>query len=81
MKNIESKEGNETIDSSPSSTKSAIELKNITKKFGHVLANSDVNLKVRTGTIHGIVGENGAGKSTLMNNLFCLYKPDSGMII
>ena len=80
MKNIENKEGNETIDSLPSSTKLAIELKNITKRFGHVVANSDVNLKVRTGTIHGIVGENGAGKSTLMNILFGLYKPDSGMI-
>ena len=64
----------------PSSTKLAIELKNITKRFGHVVANSDVNLKVSTGTIHGIVGENGAGKSTLMNILFGLYKPDSGMI-
>ena len=80
MKNIENKEGNETINSLPSSTKLAIELKNITKRFGHVVANNDVNLKVSTGTIHGIVGENGAGKSTLMNILFGLYKPDSGMI-
>ena len=53
----------------PPSTESAIELKDITKRFGHVIANSDVNLKVRPGTIHGIVGENGAGKSTLMNKL------------
>ena len=80
MKNIENKGGNEAIASLPPSTESAIELKNITKRFGHVVANSDVNLKVRTGTIHGIVGENGAGKSTLMNILFGLYKPDSGMI-
>ena len=80
MKNTENKGGNEAIASLPPSTESAIELKNITKRFGHVVANSDVNLKVRTGTIHGIVGENGAGKSTLMNILFGLYKPDSGMI-
>ena len=80
MKTIEKKGGNETIGSLPPSTKPAIELKNITKRFGHVVANSDVNLKVSTGTIHGIVGENGAGKSTLMNILFGLYKPDSGMI-
>ena len=80
MKNGENKGGNEAIASLPPPNESAIELKNITKRFGHVVANSDVNLKVRTGTIHGIVGENGAGKSTLMNILFGLYKPDSGMI-
>ena len=76
----ENKTGNETIISLPVSTKLAIELKDITKRFGHVIANSDVNLKVESGTIHGIVGENGAGKSTLMNILFGLYKPDSGTI-
>ena len=81
MKNSENKGGNEAIASLSPSTEAAIELKNITKRFGHVVANSDVNLKVRTGTIHGIVGENGAGKSTLMNILFGLYKPDSGMIL
>ena len=74
MKNGENKGGNEAIAPLPPSIESAIELKNITKRFGHVVANSDVNLKVRTGTIHGIVGENGAGKSTLMNILFGLYK-------
>ena len=67
MKTKENKGGNEIFVSLPPSTKTAIELKNITKRFGHVIANSDVNLKVKPGTIHGIVGENGAGKSTLMN--------------
>ena len=81
MKTNGNKEGNEKFSSSPSSDILAIELKNITKRFGHVIANSDVNLKVRPGTIHGIVGENGAGKSTLMNILFGLYKPDSGKIL
>jgi len=45
MKNSENKGGNEAIASLPPSTESAIELKNITKRFGHVVANSDVNLK------------------------------------
>ena len=80
MRTSENKTGNETTISLPVSTKLAIELKDITKRFGHVIANSDVNLKVESGTIHGIVGENGAGKSTLMNILFGLYKPDSGTI-
>ena len=80
MRTNENEGGNENFGSLPPSTGSAIELKDITKRFGHVIANSDVNLKVRPGTIHGIVGENGAGKSTLMNILFGLYKPDSGTI-
>ena len=77
----ENKSGNEATVSLPASTKLAIELRDITKRFGHVIANSDVNLRVESGSIHGIVGENGAGKSTLMNILFGLYKPDSGMIL
>ena len=80
MRTNENEGGNENFGSLPPSTGSAIELKDITKRFGHVIAISDVNLKVRPGTIHGIVGENGAGKSTLMNILFGLYKPDSGTI-
>ena len=80
MRTNENEGGNENFGSLPPSTELAIELKDITKRFGHVIANSDVNLKVRPGTIHGIVGENGAGKSTLMNILFGLYKPDSGTI-
>ena len=80
MRTNENEGGSENFGSLPPSTELAIELKDITKRFGHVIANSDVNLKVRPGTIHGIVGENGAGKSTLMNILFGLYKPDSGTI-
>ena len=64
----------------PASNGSSINLKNITKTFGHVVANNDVNLIVEAGTIHGIVGENGAGKSTLMNILFGLYQPNTGNI-
>ena len=52
----------------------------ISKRFGAVLANDDVGLSVRAGTVHGIVGENGAGKSTLMSVLYGFYAADSGQI-
>ena len=59
---------------------SAVYMKGISKRFGAVLANSDVDLWVRAGTVHGIVGENGAGKSTLMSVLYGFYTADSGTI-
>lgn len=58
----------------------AIELKGIDKSFGLVRANKDINLSVRKGTIHGIIGENGAGKSTLMSILYGFYQADDGDI-
>ncbi|MDX1738421.1 MAG: ABC transporter ATP-binding protein [Alphaproteobacteria bacterium] len=58
----------------------AIELKGISKAFGPVQANADVNLVVPKGTIHGIIGENGAGKSTLMSILYGFYEADTGEI-
>ena len=58
----------------------AIELVGISKSFGPVRANRDINLAVEKGTIHGIVGENGAGKSTLMSILYGFYQADSGQI-
>jgi simple sugar transport system ATP-binding protein len=58
----------------------AIELKKINKRFGEVWANRDIDLGVKRGTIHGIVGENGAGKSTLMSILYGFYTADSGEI-
>ncbi|WP_020591866.1 ABC transporter ATP-binding protein [Kiloniella laminariae] len=58
----------------------AIELKSISKSFGPVKANQNVDLKVLPGTIHGIIGENGAGKSTLMSILYGFYEADSGDI-
>ncbi|MFV0292412.1 MAG: ABC transporter ATP-binding protein [Paracoccus sp. (in: a-proteobacteria)] len=64
----------------PLSAPPAIELRGISKAFGSVQANRDINLTVARGSIHGIIGENGAGKSTLMSILYGFYKPDSGAI-
>src|SRR4051812_50158392 len=58
----------------------AVELRGLTKRFGAVVANQEVNLRVERGTIHGVVGENGAGKSTAMKLLYGLYRPDGGQI-
>ncbi|HEU5199097.1 MAG TPA: ABC transporter ATP-binding protein [Ktedonobacterales bacterium] len=58
----------------------AVELRHIRKAWPGVVANDDVNLSVRQGEIHALVGENGAGKSTLMNILYGLIKPNSGEI-
>ena len=63
-----------------SSADLAVELTGITKRFPGVVANSDIRLKVRAGTIHAIVGENGAGKSTLMKILYGVQQPDEGTI-
>src|SRR5437868_8921987 len=58
-----------------------LELRNITKRFGDVLANDRVNIKVAPGTIHAIVGETGAGKSTAMRIAYGFYTADSGEIL
>ena len=58
----------------------AIELVGISKSFGQVHANRDIDLMVAKGTIHGIIGENGAGKSTLMSILYGFYQADRGEI-
>jgi simple sugar transport system ATP-binding protein len=58
-----------------------LELRQITKSFGNVLANDHVDVVVKPGTIHAIVGENGAGKSTAMRIAYGFYTPDSGEII
>ena len=58
----------------------AIEMENISKVFGSLKANNNVNLSVRKGEVHALLGENGAGKSTLMNMLSGIYTPDTGSI-
>ena len=58
----------------------AIEMKNISKSFGAHKANDAVDLAVRKGEVHALLGENGAGKSTLMNMLAGIYTPDTGSI-
>ena len=58
----------------------AIELRGITKTFGSVVANNNINLNVRPGEILSLLGENGSGKTTLMNMLSGIYKPDKGSI-
>src|SRR6202035_2951089 len=56
-------------------------MRGIVKQFPGVLANDHVDLSVRAGEIHALVGENGAGKSTLMNILYGLIHPDCGEIL
>ncbi len=58
----------------------AIELKHITKRFGKVVANNDINLTLQKGEILSLLGENGSGKTTLMNMLSGIYYPDEGEI-
>jgi general nucleoside transport system ATP-binding protein len=63
------------------SESAAVELHGITKRFPGVVANKDIEITVRPGTVHAIVGENGAGKSTLMKILYGVQRPDEGTII
>ena len=58
----------------------AIEMLGITKRFGNILANDNIDIRLKKGHILAICGENGAGKSTIMSILFGLYEPDSGII-
>lgn len=57
-----------------------LRIENLTKRFGHVLANDNISLIIEKGEIHCLLGENGAGKSTLAECLFGYYQPDSGKI-
>lgn len=67
--------------SSPVPLAAAIQLTGISKSFGPVRANHNVNINIEAGTVHGIIGENGAGKSTLMSILYGFYEADAGEIL
>ena len=64
-----------------STSEVVVEMRNIVKQFGDFKANDNVNLKVRKGEVHALLGENGAGKSTLMNVLTGLLEPTEGEIL
>ncbi len=68
------------MNSTTTSQDVVVRLRDIGKTFPGVVANHDVNIEVKRGTVHAIVGENGAGKSTLMKILYGVQKPDSGTI-
>lgn len=62
-------------------TGNAIELRQVSKHFGDVIANDNINMTVKKGEILSILGENGSGKTTLMNMIAGIYYPDSGSIL
>ena len=62
-------------------TVAAVQLKNITKRFGKIIANNNVCLDINRGEILSLLGENGSGKTTLMNMLAGIYFPDEGEIL
>jgi simple sugar transport system ATP-binding protein len=63
------------------STGTAVRLEGITKRFGDVVANDDVDFELEEGSIHALIGENGSGKTTLMSILYGLYEQDSGEVV
>ncbi len=63
-----------------SSDQAAVVVAGVTKRFPGVVANHDVHIRIRKGTVHALIGENGAGKSTLMKILYGVQKPDEGTL-
>src|SRR3954468_1901687 len=70
-------------ETSPPTTEAAelaLELRGIVERFGSLTANDGVDLELRRGEIHALLGENGAGKSTLMNIVYGMLRPDAGEV-
>ena len=65
----------------PKKMSALLEIKDISKRFGNLVANDKISFTQMQGEVLAILGENGAGKTTLMNILFGHYKPDSGEIV
>src|SRR5579872_15014 len=68
------------VEKTKSSKSLLVSMKGITKRFAGVPANDNIDLELRRGEIHALLGENGAGKTTLMNILYGLYSSDSGQV-
>ena len=62
-------------------TAEAVQIRGVGKRFPGVIANHDVDITIRSGTVHALIGENGAGKSTLMKILYGVQKPDEGTLV
>jgi simple sugar transport system ATP-binding protein len=75
-------DGPEPVSPSPAATVAVrLGARNVTRRFGRILANDSIDLEVTPASIHGVVGENGAGKTTLMRILYGFDRPDSGTVI